>query len=410
MSKVVQFPYTMPGPELSMAVFKLGFLRRFFANVMVPATPDIAAEVVTAMQERWEKPRPDGCDRGWREVKVLDTVQGIVARSMSIVYIGKELARESGYVDAMIRAITAIPACGTAMSIFPEVLRGIAANVVCFPSRYYRWRLGNKYLCQEIVKRKAIVEGRLSPVEETDFLLNFIAATQKAKNPIYYETDVILTTFIIHNIAAVHTMSGTFTAVVENLLRYPGHIPLLRTEAERIISHPHDPITWTKSEINELKLHEAFIRETMRLWPLMHSTMTRTAMHEEGYRFRDGSFVPAGFSLGVAAQAVHTDEQHYEHPMQFDPKRFTGEQVKMKKDFLASTSQTFLTWGDGHHACPGRFFASHVLKILLASLVLNYEIEAASHAPRAERSLGILKIPNHMLIVRVRRIIPGPGS
>jgi len=37
------------------------------------------------------------------------------------------------------------------------------------------------------------------------------------------------------------------------------------------------------------------------------------------------------------------------------------------------TDRNHLHFGYGKHACPGRFFASYELKMVLAELLLNYE-------------------------------------
>jgi len=42
---------------------------------------------------------------------------------------------------------------------------------------------------------------------------------------------------------------------------------------------------------------------------------------------------------------------------------------------LVTTTPDYLVWGYGRHACSGRFFAVLVLKIVLAHVVLRYDVK-----------------------------------
>lgn len=39
-----------------------------------------------------------------------------------------------------------------------------------------------------------------------------------------------------------------------------------------------------------------------------------------------------------------------------------------------TTWQKFLGFGHGRHACPGRFFASQEMKLMLAHIVMTYDV------------------------------------
>jgi cytochrome P450 len=70
------------------------------------------------------------------------------------------------------------------------------------------------------------------------------------------------------------------------------------------------------------------------------------------------------------------DPQIYPEPDKFDPYRFlklreqSGENSKW---LFESTSVDHFGFGHGRRACPGRWFATAVLKILLAQLILRYD-------------------------------------
>ena len=47
-----------------------------------------------------------------------------------------------------------------------------------------------------------------------------------------------------------------------------------------------------------------------------------------------------------------------------------------------TTSESFLPFGHGRHSCPGRFFASQEMKLMLAHIVMNYDVKIDGPRPK----------------------------
>jgi gliotoxin biosynthesis cytochrome P450 monooxygenase len=64
-----------------------------------------------------------------------------------------------------------------------------------------------------------------------------------------------------------------------------------------------------------------------------------------------------------------------------------------------------LTWGDGPQACPGRVFATNTIKILLAELLLNYDLQlpAGSYKPERKSFPNGSSQPDMNTVLMVRR-------
>lgn len=129
-----------------------------------------------------------------------------------------------------------------------------------------------------------------------------------------------------------------------------------------------------------------------------------------GVTFQDNIHVPQGVRVCIPAHAIHRDETLYPSPLQFDAFRFSRrreenlsqmtegemsadsqEKIKheswrgnldLKNVSAINTSDDFLAFGHGRHACPGRFFATQELKLMLAHLVMHYDIEPPSERPK----------------------------
>ena len=90
-------------------------------------------------------------------------------------------------------------------------------------------------------------------------------------------------------------------------------------------------------------------------------SITRKAMKD--FTFSDGTFIPKGTMIGVAARCLHYDEKFYENPNVFRPFRFAemhGEDSDGAKHQFVSTSIEYLPFGHGKHAWYGVFISSSI--------------------------------------------------
>lgn len=101
--------------------------------------------------------------------------------------------------------------------------------------------------------------------------------------------------------------------------------------------------------------------------------MNRVAHHD--VQLSDGTVIPKGAGLGIPVTAL-TDEKYIKDPLNFDGHRFfnlrqqPGHETKYQ---FVTTSNEFISFGHGKHACPGRFFASNEIKIALVQMLTTYD-------------------------------------
>lgn len=129
------------------------------------------------------------------------------------------------------------------------------------------------------------------------------------------------------------------------------------------------------------------------------------------FSFSNGTVIPPEALIFVAGQARHMDPRIYPTPDLFDGFRFSNlEEEQQENDPRASTTNLgsgarfklvattpdYLVWGYGRHACSGRFFAALVLKLVLAHVVLRYDVKLESVRP--EDVVGFTQSPNKVLL------------
>lgn len=90
----------------------------------------------------------------------------------------------------------------------------------------------------------------------------------------------------------------------------------------------------------------------------------------------DGTYLPKGVLVSIATHGTRDPAIWGPVADRFDGHRFLRmrEQPGQENRWqFVSTSPEYLAFGHGTHACPGRFFASNEMKIVLAHLIMNYD-------------------------------------
>lgn len=102
-----------------------------------------------------------------------------------------------------------------------------------------------------------------------------------------------------------------------------------------------------------------------------------------------GPEMPAGSLICVDALHLTQSEDMWDNPTVFEPMRFLKlrEQPGNQGRYLfTSTGPEFPSWGDGPQACPGRVFAANTLKIILAELIMRYDLRLGTGGAMPKRS------------------------
>lgn len=127
----------------------------------------------------------------------------------------------------------------------------------------------------------------------------------------------------------------------------------------------------------------------------------------------DGTFLPTGTHFSVASAAVQMDERFLANPDKFDPFRYERLRAsapdQQQKHQFAMTDSNNLHFGHGRYACPGRFFASNEIKIILAHLLLRWDFRYPTGATRPKNlpaDENLYPDPAARLEIRERKLEP----
>ncbi|KAJ2988218.1 hypothetical protein NUW58_g4093 [Xylaria curta] len=85
------------------------------------------------------------------------------------------------------------------------------------------------------------------------------------------------------------------------------------------------------------------------------------------------------------------DESIFPEPKTYRGRRFLGMRElpgQENKWQFVTTSPEHLSFGHGVHACPGRFFASNEIKVILCHMLLKYDWKLPAGGLKEDRSFG----------------------
>jgi cytochrome P450 len=103
---------------------------------------------------------------------------------------------------------------------------------------------------------------------------------------------------------------------------------------------------------------------------------------EKEITLSDGTQIPKGVRVIVISDFANPEI--YPEPEKFDIARFVKKRQEPGQENgwqFVTTSPTHLSFGHGEHACPGRFFASNEIKIVLCHLLMKYDWQYVPDEP-----------------------------
>ncbi|XP_066249034.1 probable cytochrome P450 6a23 [Euwallacea similis] len=169
----------------------------------------------------------------------------------------------------------------------------------------------------------------------------------KSKDQTTLTDDEILAQCFAFLIAGFDTSSVTMTCALYELARKQDIQNQMREEIRQVLTKYGGKMTY--EGLNELELTEKVILETLRKYPVLPSI---PRICTKAYKVPNSDVIlEKGTALQIPARGVHMDPEYYPNPDEFNPERFSKEEMAKRPDF------THLPFGDGPRICIGSRFA-----------------------------------------------------
>ncbi|KAJ7091304.1 cytochrome P450 [Mycena crocata] len=122
----------------------------------------------------------------------------------------------------------------------------------------------------------------------------------------------------------------------------------------------------TAEELGKLEYLDWFIKETQRLY---NPAFQPTRQAQKDVIMPGGFLVPKGAQVTVALHSLMINPEYWKDPLTFDPDRWGTDAVRRRH------RNSYLPFATGGRGCIGFNFALQEIKIILARVVLNFQIE-----------------------------------
>ncbi|KAF5372604.1 hypothetical protein D9758_005229 [Tetrapyrgos nigripes] len=306
----------------------------------------------------------------WVPVRVNETSIRVISRTSNRLFVGLPLCRDSNYRDLKIEFTVDIMIGSSILQLFPDIMKPLVTMLISKVPR--QMRRATRLLRPVIEDRleKDVEYGKDWPGRPTDLISWLIDATPASKRTV----ENISLQILIINFGAIHTTSIAFTSAMYCLACHPELHEPLREEIQTVIEKEG----WSKSAIDRMHKLDSVLKEASRLGGHTATAMNRLVLKD--FTFSDGTTIPAGTFVSAAANATHNDESIYPDAHQYRGFRFAdmkSENGGVVGQSMIKTTDKYMLFGHGKHACPGRFFAVNELKTMLAHCLLNYDFKFA---------------------------------
>ncbi|KAI0435912.1 cytochrome P450 [Xylaria telfairii] len=415
----LQAHYTIRDQYIVENILHFDVIRNQITRNLEALTAPIATELAYGFEKVW------GLEPDWKTIKLWPSCLNLIGRAANGAFCGAPLCRDEKFLACLQRHAMSIFGGAILINSTPRVLKHITGVLV-------RWACS--YFCRGALQiSMPIVRGR---VENTlrmkanascewnppqDALQWMIEEAICRNNPEELDTRRIAERLLFTNDVSMHTTSFTMQNFILNLFSSDpslGYVETLRNECEQVILKAKG--VWSREAVQQLRLVDSAIRESMRVSPFSVFGLPRTIVDTDGVDIGCGDStinIPVNTIIALPVEHTHLDEKHYPNARSFDPFRFVQSDATIalgKQSQSESQSQPtggksavalddhFLGFGAGRFACPGRFFALHEMKLMVAHMLLHYDVD---HIPNrtAPRDIIWLKAPNANATIRVRR-------
>ncbi|KAF7369587.1 Cytochrome p450 [Mycena venus] len=360
-NEAFQLEVTM-GPGVARDMFG-----RNAANVMNTVTrnlplyfEDVRDEVNQACRDNFQ------VGEDWVSIPVLPATARIVSRGANRILV-YPIGRNIEFTDLMVAFTREATVVGILLRTLPEFIRPTIAKLINRTESYYK--SARPHLESMLAHRLEQEEkfGKDWDGKPNDYISWLLATNCQATTV----RDLVFRVLGV-NLPAIQTTSNSLGHSVFDLAQNPEYVEILREEIETVVAQDG----WSRESLQKMVKLDSFAKESQRLWGIAPASSGRRAM--KPFTFSNGQTVPAGQDIMVTTQAIHLDEGNYPGAREFRPFRWAELRSQDEKsvvyDFV-TPSKTFAAFGvPSRHTCPGRFFASMLIKQALAYLVLNYDM------------------------------------
>ncbi|KAI1273034.1 cytochrome P450 [Xylaria sp. FL0933] len=312
---------------------------------------------------------------GARHSPVYPSIVKLVVMSNALSFFGKDLAMNEEFLASALSYVEETLICAEIVKLLPKRLANVIGPLI-----------SRQLTCQKVLYNTLVPiamercndrdRARLGQhVTKHADCIQWIMETAPRQKP--WSPERIVHELIAIWFGSVHALSTTITFAIQDLCLHPEYIDPLRSENKRLYAE-------FERTGQGLPLLDSFIKESARLTPVESMSVRRAATRP--FKFSDGTRLAVGDWACTPVRAIMQSETYYPQPLEFNGFRFArpedvcssqGHEFSFnqpKPSKLVDVSNAWHVWGIGRMACPGRYYATAAMKVIISQVIANYDV------------------------------------
>ncbi|PSK38491.1 Ent-kaurene oxidase [Elsinoe australis] len=298
----------------------------------------------------------------WTSIHVFEVLTKIVAKLSGRIFVGPDLFLQKEYLEMSLNYIHELMAAQRRIKTMRPLLRPILGHWTAEVRQLRkRERFAEEFFLP--VVRARLEAKKCGDEKEPDDMLQWLLKRREQ-----FQLHTMAKISKLQRVTALHTTVMTATNIFYSLAVTPEYIDELRTEIRQAVAGSNGVMD--SKALSEMEKLGSYMKEVI----LPPESSQRHYTHQ-------WSIYPRGLDIEAPTYSIYHDDELFPDPETFDGVRAyklrqasTSNDVQARNTFVNVSDQN-LGFGYGRHACPGRFFANNEIKMILAKLLLQYDIK-----------------------------------
>ncbi|KAL1862626.1 hypothetical protein Daus18300_008423 [Diaporthe australafricana] len=359
-----------------------------FSAVQKRFTPKLPQTLPRLVDElAYSLPHIIGPCRTWTPIALNDVMTRVISHLTARTWVGRDLARNEEWHTANLETTASVFTLAVALKLLPAFLQPVVAPLLPMKGKLGRGlRRVRAFLVPLIEERKALGEGDERPDDMIQWMLDAAEGEER-------DTVNLATRYVYAAIGSLFTVSAALVDCVYDLAAYPEHLAPLREEVERVLKEDGG---WQKGTAAKLEMMDSFMKESQRVnapGPISFKRVVKEQM-----TLSDGLVLPKDTYIAVVNSGCIGREDEPFDGFRYAQKQPGQSSSKARQSLYTSTDREHISFGQGRHACPGRFVAAVEIKLVFAEMLMRYDV---SFAENGDMSSGPEKRPKNLHLLEL---------
>ena len=195
-------------------------------------------------------------------------------------------------------------------------------------------------------------------------------------------------------LAGEDTTANSIAWCIHYLTKYPEYFGRIRSEVDALVQPGSSVLDLDQT--NSLPILDAFTNEVMRLRPVAPLMAVEANFDVDimGYQ------IPKGTTVHILARKMATLNSNFVNASEFDPERW------LEVESLTHSPhnrRAFIPFGAGPRLCPGRNLALLEIRMVLAMICRNFDLEAVQGDNTVTERMAFTMMPANLRVRLNRR-------